>query len=151
MARSRHLALEDLRLARDPGHLLALFRRLGYRVEPELVPLDPADLECPDRAGIHRCFLLADHPAPPGLQVLLFELDAVRMASLRLLARDLLARPGHYLFVAAPGEPPYSRVVFVHPRRVGDGQVTAQRSMRVLHLEAGDVENGLFMETEDSN
>ena len=127
MARSRHLALEDLRLARAPDYLLTLFRKLAYRVEPELVPLDPADLECPDRAGIGRCFLLADHPAPPGLQVLLFELDAVRMANLRLLARDLLARPGHYLFVAAPGEPPYNRVVFVHPRRVGDGRAAIRK------------------------
>ena len=127
MARSRYLALEDLRLARAPDYLLTLFRKLAYRVEPELVPLDPADLECPDRAGIGRCFLLADHPAPPGLQVLLFELDAVRMANLRLLARDLLARPGHYLFVAAPGEPPYGRVVFVHPRRVGDGRAAIRK------------------------
>jgi len=82
MAHSRHLALEDLRLARDPDHLLALFRRLAYRTEPELVPLDPADLEFPERAGIQRCFLLADHPGPPGLQVFLFELDGVRMAEL---------------------------------------------------------------------
>ena len=102
MAHSRHLALEDLRLARDPDHLLALFRKLAYRTEPELVPLDPLDLEFPDRAGIQRCFLLADHPGPPGLQVFLFELDGVRVAELRLLARDLLARPGHYLFVAVP-------------------------------------------------
>jgi len=58
MAHSRHLALEDLRLARDPDHLLALFRKLAYRVEPELVPLDPANLEFPERAGIQRCFLL---------------------------------------------------------------------------------------------
>jgi len=123
MAHSRHLALEDLRLARDPDCLLALFRRLAYRVEPELVHLDPADLEFPERAGIQRCFLLADHPGPPGLQVLLFELDGVRMAELRLLARDLLARPGHYLFVAVPGMPPYTRAVFVHPRRLGDGRV----------------------------
>ena len=120
---ARHLALEDLRLARDPAHVLTIFRKLAYRVEPDLVPLDPADLEFPDRAGIHRCFLLADHPQPPGLQVFLFELDSTRMANLRLLARDLLARPGHYLFVAVPGGPPYSRLVFVHPRRVGDGRV----------------------------
>ena len=52
MAHSRHLALEDLRLARDPDHLLALFRKLAYRVEPELVPLDPANLEFPERAGV---------------------------------------------------------------------------------------------------
>ncbi|HEY76316.1 MAG TPA: type II restriction endonuclease [Thermoflexia bacterium] len=119
----RHLALEDLRLARDPEHVLTLFRKLAYRVEPEPVPLNPTDLEFPDRAGIHRCFLLADHPQPPGLQVFLFELDDTRMANLRLLARDLLARPGHYLFVAAPGKPLYPRLVFVHPRRVGDGRV----------------------------
>ena len=123
MAHARHLALEDLRLARDPDCLLALFRKLAYRVEPELVPLDPANLEFPGRAGIQRCFLLADHPGPPGLQVLLFELDGVRMAELRLLARDLLARPGHYLFVGAPGAPPYTCAIFVHPRRLGDGQV----------------------------
>ena len=123
MAHSRHLALEDLRLARDPDCLLALFRKLAYRVEPELTPLDPLDLEFPERAGIQRCFLLADHPNPPGLQVFLFELDDVRMAELRLLARDLLARPGHYLLVAVPGAPPYTRAVFVHPRRLGDGQV----------------------------
>ena len=60
MAHSRHLALEDLHLARDPDHLLALFRKLTYRVEPELIPLDPADLEFPDRAGIQCCFLLPD-------------------------------------------------------------------------------------------
>jgi len=141
MAHSRHLALEDLHVVRDPDHLLALFRRLAYRVEPELVPLDPLDLEFPERAGIQRCFLLADHPGPPGLQVFLFELDAVRMAELRLLARDLLARPGHYLFVAIPPLIPpacggekggyacggekggHARVVFVHPRRLGDGRV----------------------------
>ncbi len=118
-----HLVLEDLRLARDPERVLTLFRKLAYRVEPEPVPLDPTDLEFPDRAGIHRCFLIADHPQPPGLQVFLFELDDTRMANLRLLARDLLARPGHYLFVVAPGTPPYARLVFVHPRRVGDGRV----------------------------
>jgi hypothetical protein len=126
-SQQHYLLLEDLRLARDPDYLLTLFRKLAYRVEAELIPLDPAELECPDRAGIRRCFLLADHAHPPGLQVLLFELDAVRMANLRLLARDLPARPGHYLFVAASGEPPYSRVIFVHPRRVGDGQVTIRK------------------------
>ena len=126
-SQQHYLSLEDLRLARDPDYLLTLFRKLAYQVEAELIPVDPAELECPDRAGIRRCFLLADHVHPPGLQVLLFELDAVRMANLRLLARDLLARPGHYLFVAAPGESPYSRVVFVHPRRVGDGQVAIRK------------------------
>ena len=69
MAHSRHLALEDLRLARDPDYLLALFRKLAYRVESELVPRDPADLEFPERAGIQRCFLLADQ-ARAGLAVL---------------------------------------------------------------------------------
>ena len=63
MAHSCHLALEDLRLARDPDHLLALFRKLAYRTEPELTPLDPLDLEFPDRAGIQRCFLLAGQAA----------------------------------------------------------------------------------------
>jgi hypothetical protein len=67
MAHSRHLALGDLRLARDPDHLLALFRKLAYRVEPEPVPLDPVNLECPERAGIQRCFLSAG-PAALHLQ-----------------------------------------------------------------------------------
>jgi len=70
MAHARHLALEDLRLARDPGYLLALFRRLAYRVEPELIPLDPLYLEFPERAGIGRCFLLTGSGAgrPDGAQ-----------------------------------------------------------------------------------
>jgi len=70
MAHSRHLAPEDLRLARDPDHLLVLFRKLAYRVEPELTPLDPANLEFPERAGIGRCFLLTRSGAgrPGGAQ-----------------------------------------------------------------------------------
>lgn len=113
-----YLILEDIRLARDRDNLLTLFRKLGYPVEPSLVALDPAALDFPARAGVQRLFLLAERG---NLQVFLFELDAVYMANLRALARDLLLRGGNYLFVAAPGAPPYERLVFVNPRRVGSG------------------------------
>lgn len=79
---AQYLTLEDLRLARTPEALLALFRKLGYRAEPELVPLDPDELEFPAGAGIRRLFLLADHDR---LQIFLYELEAVQMAHLRLL------------------------------------------------------------------
>jgi hypothetical protein len=75
-------------------------------------------LTFPPGAGIQRLYLLADYDR---LQVLLFELDAVLMANLRPLVRDLLQRGGDYLFVAAPSAPPYERLVFVNPRRVGKG------------------------------
>ena len=42
-----YLTLEDIRLARDPDHLLTLFGKLGYRVETTLVPLDLAELDFP--------------------------------------------------------------------------------------------------------
>lgn len=56
-------------LTRDPDYLLTLSRKLAYRVEADLVPLDPTELECPDRASIQRCFLLADHGHLAGLDV----------------------------------------------------------------------------------
>lgn len=115
----QYLTLEDIRLARDPERVLTLFRKLGYQTDDVLMPLDPADLGLPDKAGIQTAYFIADHDEL--LQVMLFELDAVRMANLRPLARDLLQRGGNYLFVATPNAPPYDRLVFVNPRRVGQG------------------------------
>lgn len=115
---AQYLTLEDLRLARHPEAVLNLFRKLGYHVESDLIPLNPIELEFPAGAGIQRLFLLADHDQ---LQIFLFELDAVQMAHLRVLARDLLLRAGNYLIVTAPSAPPYDRLVFVNPRRIGAG------------------------------
>jgi hypothetical protein len=115
---AQYLTLEYLRLARHPEAVLNLFRKLGYHVEPDLAALDPVELEFPSGAGIQRLFLLADHDQ---LQIFLFELDAVQIANLRLLARDLLLRAGNYLIVAAVGTPLYERLVFVNPRRIGAG------------------------------
>ena len=53
---AQSLTLEDLRLARTPEALLALFRKLGYRVEPEMVPLDPDELEFPPARVSAACF-----------------------------------------------------------------------------------------------
>ncbi len=115
-ASRRHLVLEDLRLAREPRGLLALWGKLGYQVEPELTPLpkeaigfSPADL-----ANLRALYLLADQEGE--LQVILFEVEESGLPRLRSLARNVLDRGGHYLFVATTDG---RRLTFVHPRREG--------------------------------
>lgn len=100
-----HITLEGIRCARDPQRLLELLGRLGHRVKPQPLRLPLADLDMPPSAGIERLLLLTDHDR---LQVLLAEMERVRLSNLVPLARDLLARGGHYLVIAASGAPPPS-------------------------------------------
>ena len=112
-ARARCLTLEDLHLCKSPEQLLQIFNKLGYRTEPEIVPLAKSQIGFApaDAAAIRRLALLADHGQ---LQIILFELDEVAMQRLRSLTGNLLARGGNYLLVATQD---YRQIVFVNPRR----------------------------------
>ena len=48
---TRRLSLEDLRLARHPQCVLALFRKLAHRTEPDMILLDTDDLGFPAGLG----------------------------------------------------------------------------------------------------
>jgi hypothetical protein len=54
----RRLQLDDVRLMDSPRRIADLFRRLGYRTDAEVLPLDLESLELPPRsqAAIRTAF-----------------------------------------------------------------------------------------------
>jgi hypothetical protein len=102
----RRLQLDDVRLTDSPRRIADLFRRLGYRTDAEVLPLDLESLELPpprSQAAIRTAFLIADQPGTPALQVLLLELHDVEWESsgtasgrMKAIAKALSQKPDYY-------------------------------------------------------
>lgn len=123
----------DLRACINIAGIAALLRKLRYPLDevPAAVPLDPEDLPGRLRDGVAARYpLVRIDGAHPGdlLDIVLFVLrpDAPRAALVRGISQVWTRRfPGYHLllFASAPADPQagFDQLVFVHPRRVGEG------------------------------
>jgi hypothetical protein len=138
----RRLQLDDVRLMDSPRRIADLFRRLGYRTDAEVLPLDLESLELPPRsqAAIRTAFLIAEQPGTPSLQVLLLELDdrewessSTASGRMKAIAKALSQKPDYYLLLATNTH--YDRLLVVHPRKSLDPQGNIRTGIRKLLID----------------
>jgi adenine-specific DNA-methyltransferase len=138
----RRLQLDDVRLMDSPRRIADLFRRLGYRTDAEVLPLDLESLELPPRsqAAIRTAFLIAEQPGTPSLQVLLLELDdrewessSTASGRMKAIAKALSQKPDYYLLLATNTH--YDRLLVVHPRKSLDSQGNIRTGIRKLLID----------------
>jgi len=118
---ARKVTRSDVQSIQSAEGVRRLFAQLGYRVQPEALPVDLDELELrpADRPVVRGFHLLGDY----GFDLLLglFVLDDLSGTRLRSLAGALLARSTSCLFVAA--DPEYRTLAVVNPRRLAPGKI----------------------------
>lgn len=116
------LQLDDLRSPRSANKLADVYHLLGYPADLEAEAYTPAEIGLEGAAAqdVSRLWMLADMDT---LQHVHFEVRDLHAATLRRVTEQFLKRPGEYLLTFAT--PAFDRLVFVKPRREGEGDKSA--------------------------
>lgn len=118
------LALEDLRSCDEVAGVKKFFEQLGYAVSDTTMPLAKADFSFSPREAdvIDRVFLIAE--LEPQWRVVLFKSKpgTTFRGRFQPIARTVLQNDGDYFLIFAEGYP-FTRLTFVHPRRLDASQV----------------------------